>query len=84
MPSRFSFNIDLTSSVNAPIECEGVLFMKQGSLFCFVLFVKLRSLEPWRFNVALLTSWESSLMRKGGALTWFENVWSYGVKAINY
>jgi hypothetical protein len=44
----------------------------------------LRSLEPWCFNVALLTSLESSSMSRGGALTWFENVWSYGVKVINY
>ncbi len=84
MPPRFSFNIDLTLSVNAPIESEGVLSMKQGSLFCFVLFVMLRSLEPWCFNVALFTSLESSSMSRGGALTWFENVWSYGVKVINY
>jgi hypothetical protein len=57
------------------------LFMKQGSLFCFVL-------SCWDLPNHS-TSWHTlGTFRKFSVSrvywTWFETVWSYGVKAIDY
>jgi len=54
--------------------------MKESSLFCF--FVMLKSPKPWHFMSHTLDIFGNLLMSKG-ALTWFETIWSYGVKAID-
>jgi hypothetical protein len=61
----------------APIS----LSMKQGNLFCFVCHIEIS--QTTALHAMLLMSLESSLW-VGGALTWFETVWSYGVEAIDY
>jgi hypothetical protein len=55
--------------------------MKQGSLFCFVLFATLRSPKLWCIHA--LGIFRKLSMSKGD-LTWFETVWSYSVEAIDY
>jgi hypothetical protein len=47
------------------------LWMKQGSLFCFVT---LRCPKPHHLT----------LLMGRGALTWFKIIWSYSVEAIDY
>ncbi len=60
------------------------LFLKQGSLFCFVLFC----LSHWDFpnqnTLCHTLGIFGKLSMSRGAPTWFETVWSYGVEAIDY
>jgi hypothetical protein len=51
--------------------------MKQGSLFCFV------TLTNHSASCCTLGIFGKLWMSKG-ALTWFETVWSYSAKAIDY
>jgi hypothetical protein len=50
--------------------------------FCFV-FVMLRSPKPHEASCYALGIFGKLWMSRG-ALTWFENVWSYSVEAIDY
>jgi hypothetical protein len=63
----------------SPLACGKVhnLSMKQGTLFCFV--------DLWNDNTSChAISIFGKLLMSKGALTWFEIVWSYGVKSIDY
>jgi hypothetical protein len=69
----------------SPGIAKADLSMKQGSLFCFVLFVRLRSLKPMTLHVGLLVFLESSRCVAQGCIRLdFETVWSYSVEAIDY
>ncbi len=52
------------------------LFMKQGSLFCFVYHGQIS--QTTTLHVVLL------VFSKSGALTWFETIRSYNAKYIDY
>jgi hypothetical protein len=59
--------------------------MKQGGLFCFVLFRHDDISQTMVLHVVLLVSLESSRWVGSDAPTWFETIWScYGVEAIEY
>jgi hypothetical protein len=57
--------------------------MKEGNLFCFILFWHAEISQTMILHAALLVSLESSQW-VGGAPTWFKTAWSYGVEAIDY
>jgi hypothetical protein len=56
--------------------------MKQGSLFCFILFCYTEISQTTTLHATLLYL-EKALMSRG-APTWFEIVWIYNVQAIDY
>ncbi len=53
-------------------------------LFCFVLFLRLRSLKPWHFMLGSWYFWKALDAFVGYTLTWFETVWTCSVEAIDY
>ncbi len=58
------------------------LSMKQGSLFCFVSFVLMRSTKPACLDSAL--GLFGKLSRRRGASAWFHDVWTCGAKVLEY
>ncbi len=62
----------------------------QGSLFCFVYHSEISQIMALHANIPNHSaSWHAlgifkKLTMSRGAVTWFETVWSYGVKAIDY
>jgi hypothetical protein len=55
--------------------------MKQGSLFCFC---QAEISQTTALDAVLLVFAESFFNELGGAQTWFETVWSYSVKVVDY
>ncbi len=75
-PSKFLLNESKSFSKSKILSH---LFMKQDSLFCFVM---LRSPKPQCFMPHSLCIWKLSMSR--GALSWLETVSCYGLEVIDY
>jgi hypothetical protein len=58
-----------------------ILFMKQGNLFCFVYHTQIS--QTTTLHVVLLVFSKRFQMNRG-ALTWFETIWIYNAKDIDY
>jgi len=58
------------------------LWRKVVCLFCFVLFVLMRSTEPGCFRSCSWSLWKALERRSG--LVWFHGIWTYGAKVLEY
>lgn len=63
--------------------------VKQGSLFCFVLFYfvlfsHVEISQTMALHAALLIFFEKLSMSSMGACTWFETLWSSSVEVMDY
>jgi hypothetical protein len=56
--------------------------MKEGSLFCFVSFVLMRSTKLGCFRPCSWSLWK--LLRRRGASAWFHGVWTRDAKVLEY
>ncbi len=83
LPKPFGIVVMLIDSLNFWISSwlsSNDLSMKQGSLFCFVT---MRSTKPGCFRSCLWYLWKV-LDEEGGALSWFNDIWTCAVKVREY
>ncbi len=72
-----------------PEDSGGIFFllldlsMNEGSLFCFVLYCSYEIHRTGMLQIVFFVSLESSRQRTG-AWAWFHDVWTCGVKVLEY
>jgi hypothetical protein len=73
-------SVQVTSQHSCHFIATQNLFINEGSLFCFVLYIEV-SQSMASFHMLGIFG---KLLMSRGASTWIESVWSYSVEAIGY